>query len=79
MQEDDSEYKRFHLILMALDDIGYQGIAKAVTESNTRIDSRGFPRMNKEILERYFAKGKNIMDMSLQRVPVLEAFWQACY
>lgn len=58
MQEDDSEYKRFHLILMALDDIGYQGIAKAVTESNTRIDSRGFPRMNKEILERYFAKGK---------------------
>lgn len=57
VQEDDSEYKRFHLILMALDDVGYQGIGKAVTESNTRIDSKGFPRMNKAILERYFSKG----------------------
>lgn len=57
VQEDDSLYKRFHLILLAKDDLGYQGIGKAVSDSNTRME-RGFPRMNKEILERYFAPGK---------------------
>ena len=58
VQEDNSMYKRFHLILLAVDDLGYQGIGKAVSDSNTRIDSKGFPRMNKEILEYYFAEGK---------------------
>lgn len=57
MQEDNSLYKRFHLILLAKDDLGYQGIGKAVSDSNKRVE-RGFPRMNKEILERYFAPGK---------------------
>ena len=45
IQEDHSKYKRFHLILL-------------VSDSNTRIDENGFPRMNNEILERYFSKGK---------------------
>lgn len=54
MQEDGSVYKRFHLILLAKDDLGYQGISKAVSESNKRIDEHGFPRMNKDILMRYF-------------------------
>lgn len=54
VQEDDSSYKRFHLILLAKDDLGYQGIGKAVTESNRRIDSDDFPRMNKAILNQYF-------------------------
>lgn len=54
VQEDESKYGRRHLILLAKDDIGYQGISKAVTESNKRIDSNGFPRMNKEILQKYF-------------------------
>lgn len=54
MQEDDSALKRLHLILLAKDDLGYTAIGKAVTESNRRIDDRGFPRMNKEILNKYF-------------------------
>lgn len=56
VQEDESLFKRFHLILIAKDDLGYQGISKAVSESNKRIDSHGFPRMNKEILEHFFGK-----------------------
>ena len=55
MQEDDSIYGRFHLVLLAVDDFGYQGIAKIVSESNKRIDTAGFPRVNKEILEKYCA------------------------
>lgn len=58
MQEDDENYKRLHLILIAKDDLGYQGIGKAVTRSNRRIDSKGFPRMNKEILTDLFSPGK---------------------
>lgn len=54
VQEDDLMYKRLHLILLAKDDLGYQGISKAVTDSNRRIDSNGFPRMNKEILMKHF-------------------------
>lgn len=54
IQEDESAYRRFHLILLAKDDLGYQGISKAVSESNRRIDEHGFPRMNKDILTRYF-------------------------
>lgn len=57
IQEDNSNYNRFHLIILAKDDIGYQGIGKAVSESNKRIDEHGFPRMNKEILNRFFGPG----------------------
>lgn len=54
IQEDGSAYKRLHLILLAKDDLGYQGISKAVSESNKRIDEHGFPRMNRDILKKYF-------------------------
>lgn len=54
MQEDNSDEKRLHLLLLAKDDLGYQGIGKAVTRSNKRIDSYGYPRMNREILRELF-------------------------
>lgn len=57
IQEDSTGYKRLHLLLIAIDDIGYQGIGKAVSESNTNIDDSGFPIMNKEILKKYFGEG----------------------
>lgn len=62
VQEDEGDYKRFHLILIAKDDLGYQGIGKAVTRSNKRIDVKGFPRMNKEILTELFGPGKKYHD-----------------
>lgn len=62
MQEDNTSYKKFHLILLAKDDLGYQGIGKAVSESNRRIDSNGYPRMNKEILKKYFGPGRKYHD-----------------
>ena len=54
IHEENSLYKPFHMILLATDDLGYQGIGKAVSESNKHIDSQDRPLMNKEILKKYF-------------------------
>lgn len=54
-QEDDMR-KREHMILLAKDYQGYIAIGKIVTLSNERIDSKGFPRVNKKILEDVFAE-----------------------
>lgn len=49
--------QRMHLILLAKDEIGYKAISLAVTESNANMDSQGFPRVNENIIRKYFAKG----------------------
>lgn len=56
-QEDDDLSKKAHLILMAKDNIGFKAISKATTQANERIDSKGAPRMNAEILKRNFGPG----------------------
>lgn len=51
---------RSHLILMAKDYQGFQSLIKAVSESNTRvtkIKTQAFPRMNRDILMKYFGPG----------------------
>ena len=55
--EDASIDKRMHLILLAKDLVGYHAISLAVTESNANMDAKGFPRMNSDILNKYFGKG----------------------
>lgn len=56
IEEDDSVTKRAHLVLMAKDIQGYHAIIKASEESERRaIDD--VPRMNAEILERWFGAG----------------------
>ena len=53
-----TEEKRMHLILMAKDyEYGFKALIKAVSESNERMDSQGFARMNKDILRKYFGPG----------------------
>ena len=52
---DVSENK--HIILLAKDDIGYQGICKVITEANQNIDDDGIPCTNKKMLEKYFSEG----------------------
>lgn len=57
--EEQSEGRK-HLILMAKDYVGFVALIKAVSESNTRLvklKSLSFPRMNKEILTKYFGPG----------------------
>lgn len=44
---------RNHLILMAINNIGYKAISKAVTLSNTRLENE-FPLMNKEMIQKCF-------------------------
>ena len=46
--------KRYHLILLAVDDLGYQGISKIVSFSNKKIDLDGFPTVCKEDLKNFF-------------------------
>ena len=53
----DTLAKRRHLILLAKDFQGYKAISLAITASNANIDSKGFPIMNEEILNKYFAEG----------------------
>ncbi len=36
---------------------GFKALIKAVSESNERMDSQGFARMNKDILRKYFGPG----------------------
>ena len=57
LQEDDPNSKKEHLILYARNNDGFRAISKAVTKSNNRIDSKGAPRMNMEILRKEFAEG----------------------
>lgn len=58
VQEDSEASFKSHMIIMAKDNVGYRsGICKAVTMSNKRIDSKGAPRMNEEILRKSFGKG----------------------
>lgn len=52
-EDDDVILGRSHLILVPKDYLGFIAIGKAVTEANTRIQN-GFPRMNDEILNKYF-------------------------
>lgn len=54
VEEDEDLFPRKHLILIAKDNTGYRAICRAVSESNRRLDSLDTPRMNKEILEKYF-------------------------
>ncbi len=55
VQEDGDKSFKSHQILYAMDEIGFvKGISKAVTLSNKRIDSKGAPRMNREILAECF-------------------------
>ena len=55
VQEDGDKSFKSHQILYAMDEIGFvKGISKAVTLSNKRIDSKGAPRMNREILSECF-------------------------
>lgn len=49
--------KREHLILFAKNNDGLTAVSKIVTESNKRIDSQGYPRVNFEILKNYLGKG----------------------
>lgn len=53
--QEDSENSRKHLVLLAKNYIGYKAICRAVTASNTRINS--VPTMNLDILEKYFGEG----------------------
>ena len=62
VHEDNAMTKNYHLILLAKDDLGFQGISKAVTDSNRRINTDGKPCMNKAILEKYFSEGKPYHD-----------------
>ncbi len=55
VQEDDELSFKSHQILYGKDKLGFvKGISKAVTKSNKRIDSKGAPRMNREILTECF-------------------------
>ena len=45
---------RRHLILLAVDDIGYQTLCRAVTDAN---DTNGYSVMNQNILQQYFSEG----------------------
>lgn len=55
IEEDDSLTKRSHLVLLAKNYDGYKAICRAVTKSNSRIDT--VPRMNMEILKEFFGDG----------------------
>lgn len=58
-ESDDPEKKhiKYHLTLLAKDNIGYQQIIKAVTESQLLKDKKAFPRMTYESMRRHFQGG----------------------
>ncbi|MDR0286413.1 MAG: PHP domain-containing protein, partial [Clostridiales bacterium] len=57
IQEDETtEFKRSHLLLIPIDYTGYQAISQAVTRSNTRLFG-GTPCMNMAMLLEYFGPG----------------------
>ena len=57
-QEDDVLSFKSHEVFYAMDRIGYiKGISKAITMSNKRIDSKGAPRMDRNILTKCFGPG----------------------
>ncbi len=58
--KEDEGIERLHLILYAIDYVGFQAISKAVKLSNRRIEKRGtliYPLMNAEILNTCFGPG----------------------
>ncbi len=55
-EDDDSNIGRCHLLLLPKNYEGLIAIGKAVTASNTRLQG-GFPRMDDEILKKYFGPG----------------------
>lgn len=54
--KDEDDYGRLHLVLLAKDDAGIQGINKIVTETNMHIDQYGIPIATREMLSRYFSQ-----------------------
>lgn len=54
VEEDEDIFPRKHLILIAKDNEGYKAICRAVSESNRRLDMMDIPRMDKEMLNKYF-------------------------
>lgn len=50
---------KYHLCLIAKNLKGFQAISNAVTDSQLYRDSRGFPRMTYEILQRHFGPGSD--------------------
>lgn len=54
--KDNDDEPRKHLILVAADDLGYQGLCKIVTETNYHIDSYGYPLASKEMVRDFFGK-----------------------
>lgn len=57
VEEDDDLFGKKHLILIAIDNIGYSAICRAVTDSNRRLDKYDTPLMNEEILMKHFGPG----------------------
>lgn len=56
-EEDNDLTHRKHLVLIPVDNQGFLALCKIVTASNTRLDSRKFPRVNTEILNKYIGPG----------------------
>ena len=56
-EEDDSLLRRAHALIIPKDYMGFKAMSKVVSESNTRLDSMDIPRVNLEILNKYFGEG----------------------
>lgn len=56
VQEDETFDGRAHIVMYAKDWLGYQAISTLTTMANQRIDSAGFPRMNREMIENVLGK-----------------------
>ena len=56
-EEDDSLLRRAHALIIPKDIVGFTAMSKVVTESNSRLDSLDIPRVNLEILRKYFGEG----------------------
>lgn len=57
VSDDGDVVESRHMILLAMDDIGYHAISMAVTDSNEHISVGGLQRMTSDILDKYFAPG----------------------
>lgn len=54
---DSGKGQREHLVLLSADSVGYKAICRAVTESNSNIDAKGFTLITVEMLEKWFGEG----------------------
>ena len=52
--KEDTDTSRSHLVIIAKNYKGYKALCKAITMSYERMDSNGYPLMNKEILDKCF-------------------------